>query len=161
MQNTAQLEDRYGRQADTIFSQAGTKMIFAVSESKTAKSLQDLFGEVEIRRYRESRTGSFFGKHDRNNFSGPEDIRKPLLLASEIQGLPDLMGYFCQRPSDQDPGLHVVLVRLPYYAPIQRRPALLERVIPRVERPVWLAQDAEPPVLEPLVAPLLAPPREL
>jgi type IV secretory pathway TraG/TraD family ATPase VirD4 len=94
MQNTAQLEDRYGLQADTIFSQAGTKMIFAVSESKTAKSLQDLFGEVEIRRYRESRTGSFFGKHDRNNFSGPEDIRKPLLLASEILGLADLMGTF-------------------------------------------------------------------
>jgi type IV secretory pathway TraG/TraD family ATPase VirD4 len=161
MQNTAQLEDRYGRQADTIFSQAGTKMIFAVSESKTARSLQDLFGEVEIRRYRESRTGSFFGKHDRNNFSGPEDIRKPLLLASEIQGLPDLMGYFCQRPSDQEPGLHVVLVRLPYYEPIQRHPALIERVIPRVERPMWIASDLEPPVLEPLIAPLLSPPQQL
>jgi type IV secretory pathway TraG/TraD family ATPase VirD4 len=92
MQNTAQLEDRYGRQGDTIFSQAGTKMILAVSESKTAKSLQDPFGEVEIRRYRESRTGSFFGKHDRNNFSGPEDIRRPLLLASEIQGLHGRLG---------------------------------------------------------------------
>src|SRR3954451_807373 len=106
-------------------------MIFAVSESKTAKSLQDLFGEVEIRRYRESRTGSFFGKHDRNNFGGPEDVRKPLLLASEIQGLPDLSGYFCQRPSDHEPGLHVVPVRLPYSPPVQRYPALIERVIPQ------------------------------
>lgn len=155
MQNTAQLEDRYGRQADTIFSQAGTKMIFAVSESKTAKSLQDLFGEVEIRRYRESRTGSFFGKHDRNNFSGPEDIRKPLLLASQIQGLPDLMGYFCQRPSDQEPGLHVVLVRLPYLPPVQRHPALLERVIPKIERPVWTGPAMEPAeVLQPIISPL-------
>jgi hypothetical protein len=59
-------------------------MIFAVGESKTAKSLQGLFGEVETRRYRESRTDSFFGKHDRNNFGGPKDLRKPLLLASEI-----------------------------------------------------------------------------
>jgi type IV secretory pathway TraG/TraD family ATPase VirD4 len=134
MQNTSQLEDRYGRQANTIFSQAGTKMILAVSESNTAKSLQDLFGEVEIRRYRESRTGSFFGKHDRNNFSGPEDIRKPLLLASEIQGLPDLTGYFCQRPCDGETGLHVVKVKLPYQPPVRRHPALIERVIPAWER---------------------------
>jgi type IV secretory pathway TraG/TraD family ATPase VirD4 len=134
MQNTSQLEDRYGRQANTIFSQAGTKMILAVSEPNTAKSLQDLFGEVEIRRYRESRTGSLFGKQDRNNFSGPEDIRKPLLLASEIQGLPDLTGYFCQRPSDGETGLHVVKIRLPYQPPVQRHSALIERVIPAWER---------------------------
>jgi hypothetical protein len=155
MQNTAQLEDRYGRQADTIFSQAGTKMIFAVSESKTAKSLQDLFGEVEIRRYRESRTGSFFGKHDRNNFSGPEDIRKPLLLASQIQGLPDLMGYFCQRPADHEPGLHIVPVRLPYSPPVARHPALIERVIPKIERPGWNGPVVEPAeVLQPIISPL-------
>ena len=87
MQNTAQLEDRYGRQANTIFSQAGTKMILAVSEPNTAKSLQDLFGEVEIRRYRESRTGSFFGKQDRNNFSGPEDIRKAAAAGFRDSGI--------------------------------------------------------------------------
>ncbi len=159
MQNVAQLEDRYGRQAATIFSQAGTKMILAVSEPNTAKSLQDLFGEVEIRRYRESRTGSLFGKHDRNNFSGPEDIRKSLVLASEIQGLPDLMGYFCQRPTDDEPGLHVVPVSLPYFPPVERHPALVERVIPPMERtphePDW-TEDVEPapsqakPVIQPL-----------
>jgi hypothetical protein len=134
MQNTSQLEDRYGRQANTIFSQAGTKVILAVSEPNTAKSLQDLFGEVEIRRYRESRTGSLFGKNDRNNFSGPEDIRKPLLLASQIQGLPDLTGYFCQRPCDGETGLHVVKVRLPYQPPLTRHPALIERTIPEWDR---------------------------
>lgn len=144
MQNTAQLEDRYGRQANTIFSQAGTKLILAVSEPNTAKSLQDLFGEVEIRRYRESRTGSIFGKHDRNNFSGPEDIRKPLLLASEIQGLPDLTGYFCQRPCDGETGLHVVEVRLPYQPPVKRYPALIERAIPEWDRGVL----ADPAVSE-------------
>jgi hypothetical protein len=155
MQNTAQLEDRYGRQADTIFSQAGTKMILAVSESNSAKRLQDLFGEVEIRRYRESRTGSFFGKHDRNNFSGPEDIRKPLLLASEIQGLPDLTGYFCQRPADDEIGLHVVPVRLPYRAPLNQHPALIERVIPPVERPpLFLEAEVEAAPMQPLIAPL-------
>src|SRR5271165_1167783 len=154
-QNTAQLEDRYGRQADTIFSQAGTKMIFAVSEPKTAKSLQDLFGEVEIRRYRESRTGSFFGKHDRNNFSGPEDIRKPLLLASQIQGLPDLMGYFCQRPVDEEPGLHVVLVRLPYLGKLERHPGNIERVIPRLDRALWTAEDTEREAdLQPVIMPV-------
>jgi type IV secretory pathway TraG/TraD family ATPase VirD4 len=152
MQNTAQLEDRYGRQADTIFSQAGTKLILAVSEPKSAKTLQDLFGEIEIRRYRESRTGSFFGRRDRNNFSGPEDIRKPLLLASEIQGLPDLTGYFCQRPADQETGLHVVPVRLPYFAPIHRHPALVERVIPPIDRPIsYVATEVEAAPLQPLI----------
>ena len=156
-QNTAQLEDRYGRQADTIFSQAGTKMIFAVSEPKTAKSLQDLFGEVEIRRYRESRTGSIFGKHDRNNFSGPEDIRKPLVLASEIQGLPDLMGYLCQRPVDGEPGLHVVPVRLPFLDQYKLHPGNVERVIPRLDRKLWTAADTEREannLLETLVPPV-------
>ncbi len=85
----------------------------------------------------------------------------PLLLASEIQGLPDLMGYFCQRPGDDEPGLHVVLVRLPYLAPIARHPALIERVIPKMGRPLWAAQDNEAPVVQPVISPLLSRSQEL
>src|ERR1700760_4157550 len=53
LQNLCQLQDRYGMQSDTIFSQAYTKVIFAVSEPKSAKTLEQLLGEVEIRRFRE------------------------------------------------------------------------------------------------------------
>jgi hypothetical protein len=66
-----------------------------------------------------------------------------------------LMGYFCQRPSDREPGLHVVLVSLPYLPPVQRHPALLERVIPKIERPVWTGPVMEPAeVLQPIISPL-------
>ena len=135
IQNLCQLQDRYGLQSDTIFSQAYTKIILAVSEPKSAKTLEQLIGEVEIRRYRESRTGSIFGRNDRNNFSGPEDIRKPLIMASEIQGLPDLTGYFIQRPADDKIGLHVVPVKLPWQRPIFRHRPLIERSIPPMQAP--------------------------
>jgi hypothetical protein len=56
--------------------------------------------------------------------------------------------------------LHVVLVRLPYLPPIQRHPALIERLIPRVERPAW-ASAVESELLQPIIAPLLSPSQEL
>jgi len=136
VQNVSQLEGRYGKQAKTIVSQAFTKLIFAVSEPDSAKTLEQFFGEVEIRRFRESRTGSLWGGHDRNNFSGPEDIRKPAILASQVQGLPDLNGYFVQRPSDDGDGLHIVKVKLPWEQPIFRDRPLVERAIPAMNAPV-------------------------
>ena len=69
-------------------------------------------------------------------YGADPNIRKPLLLASEIQGLPDLTGYFCQRPCDGETGLHVVKVRLPYQAPVKRHPAPIERAIPTWDRGV-------------------------
>src|SRR5581483_30374 len=108
----------------------------------SAKTLEQFFGEVEIRRFRESRTGSLWGGHDRNNFSGPEDIRKPAILASQVQGLPDLNGYFVQRPSDDGDGLHIVKVKLPWEQPIYRDRPLVERAIPAMNAPVAEASAA-------------------
>lgn len=141
MQNPVQLEDRYGKTAKTIFSQAFTKVILAVSEGESAKHLETLIGEEERRYWRESRTD----KRDQITISGPEDKRKPLVLASEIQGLPDLHGYFLQRPTDDEVGLHVVRIQMPYQTPIHHTQGLVERIIPKQdERPF---QEATQPAV--------------
>lgn len=133
-QNIQQLEDRYGRQSRTIFSQAGSKYILAVSEPESAESLSKLVGDQEIRKYRESRSGSMFGTKDRNNYSGPEDHMRRLILPSEISGLPDLRGYFVQRPVDEETGLHVVNFALDYMPPVKHCLGLVERKIPETSR---------------------------
>jgi hypothetical protein len=139
-----QLHAKYGSLSETIFSQAFTQMIFATSGDKSSKTLQDMIGEVEIRRFRESRTASLFGGKDRNNFSGPEDVRKPLVMASEIQGLPDLMAYFLQRPSDEKVGLHVVRVSIPWEHPVWKHQPIVERIIPDTYQPVDEQPKPEP-----------------
>lgn len=135
IQNTAQLEDRYGKQADTIFSQAGTKIILRTSDDRSAKRLEGLIGENEIRQVRQSRTAGIFGGRERDTYSGPEEIRKPCILASEIQGLPDLQGYLLQAPTDDEVGLHVVHLKLPYYPLVKRQPGLIPRIIKRIDIP--------------------------
>jgi hypothetical protein len=127
MQNTAQLEDRYGRQADTVFSQAGTKMIFAVSESKMAKRRCGGIGKAGPVRFLASMIATTSGvrKIFENRYCS-----RPRFKGSRTSWV------FCRRPSDQGPGLHEVLVRLPYLPPVQRHAALIERVIPRIERTV-------------------------
>lgn len=127
IQNMAQLEDLYGKKSETIFSQAYTKFVLPTTEPRSAKALSDLIGECEYRRIRETRSGSLFGLKDRNSYSGPEEIRKPLILPSEIQGLRNLTGYMVQR------GL-VVPIRLPYKARPALAPGFIERLIPPMEK---------------------------
>ncbi len=127
LQNMAQLEDRYGRQAETIFSQPYTKIVFATSHGKSAETLSKLIGDCEYVRYREVRTGGLLGGQDRNSFSGPEEVRKPLLLPSEIQSLRDLEGYVMQRG-------RVVKFKLPYSKREETTRGWIERIIPPEER---------------------------
>ena len=123
LQNMAQLEELYGQKSATIFSQAYTKFVLPTTEPRSAKALSDLIGECEYRRVRETRSGSLLGRKDRNSYSGPEEVRKPLILPSQIQGLPNLSGYMVQR------GL-VVPIKLPYKARPKIAPGLIERIIP-------------------------------
>lgn len=156
IQNTAQLEDRYGRQADTIFSQAGTKIILRTSDDRSAKRLEGLIGENEIRQVRQSRTAGIFGGRERDSYSGPEEVRKPCILASQIQGLPDLQGYLLQAPTDDEVGLHVVHIKLPYYPLVSRQPGLILRTIQRASNAssatISVEKEQEPP-LTPIPAP--------
>jgi type IV secretory pathway TraG/TraD family ATPase VirD4 len=122
--NLGQLIDRYGESvAHTIFSQPLNKFILRTSDGDSAKKLERLIGDIEVRRFRENRSGSVFGFGDRNSFSGPEDSNKVPVMASQIQALPDLEGYFVQRGQ-------IVKIKLPYIARPEKSPAWIERRIP-------------------------------
>jgi type IV secretory pathway TraG/TraD family ATPase VirD4 len=133
MQNIGQGEELYGKTGiRTLFSQAFTKFIFAVTEPESAKYLSEFIGEVELRKYRESRGG---GRKNSTSFSGPEDVRRLLVMPSEIQGLPNLKGYMVQRPDEDtdDDGLHVVKFKMRYQKRQNIAPGEIERMIPMIE----------------------------
>jgi type IV secretory pathway TraG/TraD family ATPase VirD4 len=116
MQNVQQLEDRYGKKANTIMSQAYTKVILATSEPNSKKSLSELIGDALFRRYRlSSGRGS--------STSGPEEFVRPLVMPSEIGSLKNLNGYLMQRGE-------IVKIKLPYRPSVERQPAMIERTIP-------------------------------
>jgi type IV secretory pathway TraG/TraD family ATPase VirD4 len=125
-QNFADLEALYGRKASTIFSQPKTKLVFRTSHAGSAKELQDLVGEVELLRVRETH-GMHVGWHRRRDTQTTDKVREPLVMASQIQGLRDLHGYMIQ------PGM-VVPVALPYIERPVIAPALIERTIPPMEK---------------------------
>lgn len=133
IQNVADLDSLYNKKAKTIFSQALTKFVLATSEPASAKSLSELIGEVEILRLKETRSTG--GLSQGRNSETVEEIRKPLVMPSEIQGLPDLEGYFLQRGK-------VVRVRLPYVDRKATVPALIERKIPPMDHRPLVPEEA-------------------
>src|SRR2546427_5840238 len=88
-QGRSQLETRYGHDAEAMLSQPATKIFLRTSEPHAAKWISDTIGEVEIERMRESRSK---GKHGQRRF-GLERQVEPLVMPSEISGLPSLGGY--------------------------------------------------------------------
>ncbi|MFL6354112.1 MAG: type IV secretion system DNA-binding domain-containing protein [Bryobacteraceae bacterium] len=140
MQNVAQLKNRYGNEATTIFSQAFTKMVFAVSDGASAKALEDLIGEVEKRYFRESRSDQ-----NKSTVAGPDYKRETLVMTSEIQGLADLEGYVLQRPTKKGKiGLRVVRVYLPFDPPVFHCQGLVERVIPDTQESHPEPEETQP-----------------
>lgn len=129
--DVSQLEDRYGKQADTIFAEAGTKFILRTAGDKSSKRLEQLIGEEEVRLVRQSRTAGIMGGNERDTYSGPEEVSKPLIKASEIQGLPDLTGYMIQAPTDNYIGLNVVRFKVPYKPLVKRHPGIIPRTVTR------------------------------
>ncbi len=151
MQNVAQLKNRYGQEATTIFSQAFTKLVFAVSDSESAKALEGLIGDVERRYYRESTNDE-----KKSSVSGPDFKREPLVMASEVQGLGDLEAYVLQRPTKRGKvGLRVVHAYVPFDPPVFHCQGLVERVIPDLPQTPAIGQETPPkPPAEQPVKPL-------
>lgn len=133
-QNAIQGEERYGKTFRTIISQAFTKVIFATSEPESAKYLEEMIGHQEVQSWRSSRTTGITGRHERDNLSGPEEKKRELVMADEIKGLPDLMGYFVQRPLDKSIGLSVVPIEIPYKKPKYKHRAIVPRKISEINR---------------------------
>jgi type IV secretory pathway TraG/TraD family ATPase VirD4 len=115
-QGRSQLETRYGHDAEAMLSQPATKIFLRTSEPHAAKWIADSIGEVETERLRESRSSG----PGRQQTYGLERHVEPLVMASEISGLPALRGYL---------KVGNLLVRLSF--PFERLPA---RAVPFQER---------------------------
>jgi type IV secretory pathway TraG/TraD family ATPase VirD4 len=131
-QGRSQLETRYGHDAEAMLSQPATKIFLRTSEPHAAKWISDTIGEVEIERLRESRSR---GKQAQRSY-GVERQVEPLVMPSEITGLPSLRGYL---------KLENLVVRLhfPFLDLPARHPAFTERPATKTTRPTLAAA---PPV---------------
>jgi len=104
-QGKAQVEALYGHVAEAMLSQPATKIFLKTSEPNASEWISKAIGEVEIERFRESRT---VGKFPRNSENESRDItREPLVMASEVGGLDPLHGYLKH-------GNLVLRMRFPY-----------------------------------------------
>ena len=88
-QNPAQLAAHYGNEASSMLSQPSSKMYFRVTDPPEAKWVSQAIGEIEIERLKETH---YDGTRRGRNFALDRQI-EPLVMASEIEGLPDLHGY--------------------------------------------------------------------
>jgi len=104
-QGKAQVETLYGHIAEAMLSQPATKLFFKTSEPHASEWISKSIGEIEVERFRESRTRGVF-PHSREN-EQREITREPLVMASEIGGLEPLHGYLKH-------GNLVVRMRMPY-----------------------------------------------
>jgi Type IV secretion-system coupling protein DNA-binding domain len=139
-QNPSQIEANYGRQASSMLSQPGSKMYFRVSDPPSAKWVSQAIGEVEIERLKETH---YDGTRTEKNFALDRQI-EPLVMASEVEGLPDLHGYLKYENS-------VTRFRLPRVDLPQIAPDLIKRDLRDVVRPIDRGKTpkrAEPPAMK-------------
>jgi type IV secretory pathway TraG/TraD family ATPase VirD4 len=142
-QGRSQLEELYGRKAEAMLSQPATKIFLRTDEANSAKWISQTIGEVEIERLRESRTEGHFPHSRRNSRNYQLDRQtEPLVMPSEIAGLPDLHGYLKS-------GNLVVPLSFPYIELPQKQPSFLARentarVIEIGKRPSQESRPREP-----------------
>jgi hypothetical protein len=84
-QGKAQLEMIYGHLAEVMLSQPTTKIFLRTTEPKAAEWVSNAIGKIEIERLRETHST---GLRAGNNFTVERQV-EPLVLDSEISGLPD------------------------------------------------------------------------
>jgi type IV secretory pathway TraG/TraD family ATPase VirD4 len=138
-QGKAQLEALYGHIAEVILSQPVTKIFLKTSEPNAAEWISRSIGEVEIERFRETRTHGEFPRA-RNSESEQRDIHKEaLVMASEIGGLDPLHGYLKY-------GNLVVRMRFPYLELANGHEPFIER---RVSAPPAVPAAEPEPAPEP------------
>jgi hypothetical protein len=140
-QGRSQLQLRYGREAEAMLSQPRTKIFFRTSEPEAAQWISKSIGEIEVEHLREGRSTRDYGLGSSKNATVDRRI-EAAVLASEIQHLPDLEGYF------QVPG-YTLKVKFPYFAPVHNELS----VIPAAGEDFFTSdkpdlEDAEPPFEE-------------
>ena len=121
-QGMAQIDAHYGKEAETMLSQPFTTFILRSKEPRASKYLSDLIGKIQIERLRETKPAIVLAGGRYRSYN-TERVIEPLVLDSEIQGLPDLTGYCIQRGK---------VVKIAFRVPPIRTvaPGLIERLIP-------------------------------
>jgi type IV secretory pathway TraG/TraD family ATPase VirD4 len=140
-QGKAQLETLYGHIAEVMLSQPATKIFLKTSEPNAAEWISRAIGEMEVERFRETRTHGEFPR-SRNSESEQRDIYKEaLVMASEISGLDALHGYLKY-------GNLVVRMRFPYLELPNRQPAFIERrtATPAAPKPIVESEPRPEPL---------------
>jgi hypothetical protein len=115
-QGKAQLEFIYGHMAEVMLSQPATKIFLKITEPKAAEWVSNAIGKVEIERLRETHST---GLRAGNNFSVERQV-EPLVMDSEISGLPDLHAFLKH-------GNHVARFSFAYRDIPATQPAFLPR----------------------------------
>ena len=116
LQGRSQMEGRYGDDAEAMLSQPATKIFLRTGEPRAAKWVSEAIGEIEIERLRETHyEGSRAGK----NFALDRQT-EPLVLPSEISGLPDLRAFLKF-------GNHVARFSFPFLELAETQAAFVER----------------------------------
>jgi hypothetical protein len=87
-QGRSQLEVRYGHEAEAMLSQPATKVFLRTSEPHAAKWISDTIGEVEVERLKEAVNKEHLPHLRRSRSCYAERRTEPLVLPSEISGLP-------------------------------------------------------------------------
>lgn len=127
-QGRSQLEELYGRKAEAMLSQPATKVFLRTDEANSAKWISQTIGDIEIERLRESRMEGHFSSNRRNSRNYQlERTTESLVMASEIQGLPNLRAYLKS-------GNFVVPLSFPYIQLPNRHKALIARELPTLSR---------------------------
>jgi hypothetical protein len=125
-QGKAQVEALYGRVSEAMLSQPATKIFLKTSEPDASEWISKAIGEIEIERFRESRT---HGRFPQNTGSEQRDItREPLVMASEVAGLDPLHGYMKH-------GNLVLRMRFPYLQLHSNAAKFVERKLTPITSP--------------------------
>ena len=103
-QGKAQLEYLYGHLAEVMLSQPATSVWLTTKEPNAGEWVSKFIGKVEIERLRETH---FDGTRAGHNFTIERQV-EPLVLESEISGLPDLHAFMKYQN-------HVTYFSFPYF----------------------------------------------
>jgi energy-coupling factor transporter ATP-binding protein EcfA2 len=92
-QGKSQVEARYGQEAEAMLSQPRTRIFLRTGEARAAEWVSKCIGEAETEHVREGRSQGDWGL--RSSTNATLDRRTEMaILASEIENLEDLTGYF-------------------------------------------------------------------
>jgi len=126
-----------------MLSQPATKIFLRTSEPHAATWISDTIGEVEIERMRESRSKGTYGQR---SFCLERQV-EPLVMPSEVSGLPSLRGYLKL-------GNLVVRLHFPFIDVPARHPAIVERPVPETPRPAIAPVPPERPAAPVIQSPV-------